>query len=62
MLFIFGVLIVRSVRSCRQERRVMLEEDTVIFVADIKEPTEVETPPAYAEKTDAAPEGHNATN
>ncbi|CUA66921.1 hypothetical protein RSOLAG22IIIB_00371 [Rhizoctonia solani] len=61
MLFVFGVLIVRSVR-CQRRQPVALEEDTVIFVADIKEPVVVEALPAYAEKTDEAPQGSNAAN
>ncbi|CAE6403822.1 unnamed protein product [Rhizoctonia solani] len=62
MLFVFGVLLVRSVRCQRQEQPVVLEEDTVIFVADIKEPLEAEALPAYAEKTDVAPQGNNVAN
>lgn len=62
MLFVFSVLIVRSMRCQRRQQPVALEEDTVIFVADIKEPVVVEALPAYAEKTDEAPQGHNATN
>ncbi|CAE6469284.1 unnamed protein product [Rhizoctonia solani] len=61
MLFVFSVLIVRSMR-CQRQQPVALEEDTVIFVADIKEPFVVETLPAYAEKTDEAPQGANTAN
>ncbi|CAE6448876.1 unnamed protein product [Rhizoctonia solani] len=61
MLFVFGVLIRRSMR-CQRQQPVALEEDTVIFVADIKEPVVVETLPAYAEKTDEAPQGPNVAN
>ncbi|KAH7339518.1 hypothetical protein B0J17DRAFT_655501 [Rhizoctonia solani] len=61
MLFVFGVLFVRSVR-CQRQQPIALEEDTVIFVADIKEPVVVETLPAYAEKTDEVPQGPNAAN
>ncbi|KAG9099390.1 hypothetical protein FRC06_005311 [Ceratobasidium sp. 370] len=62
MLFVFGVLIVRSVRARRAERRIVLEEDSVIFVADVKEPIVVEALPAYAEKAEAeeAPQTNNA--
>ncbi|KAG8747154.1 hypothetical protein FRC10_002203 [Ceratobasidium sp. 414] len=52
MLFVFGVLIVRSVRARRAERRIALEEDSVIFVADVKVPIVVETLPTYAEKAE----------
>ncbi|CAE6431280.1 unnamed protein product [Rhizoctonia solani] len=62
MIFVFGVLLVRSMRCQRQEQHAVLEEDTVIFVADIKEPVEVETLPAYVEKSDAAPQGNNVAN
>jgi hypothetical protein len=62
MLFVFGVLVVRSVRARGQERQVALEEDTVIFVAAVKEPIIMETPPEYAEKTDDAPQGQNSAN
>ncbi|CAE7225717.1 unnamed protein product [Rhizoctonia solani] len=62
MLFVFGVLIVRSIRCQRQQQPIALEEDTVLFVADIKEPIVVETLPEYAEKTDQAPQGPNAAN
>ncbi|CAE6415439.1 hypothetical protein ACGC1H_007148 [Rhizoctonia solani] len=62
MLFVFGVLIVRSMRCQRQQQPIALEEDTIIFVADIKEPIAVEALPAYAEKTDEAPQGPNAAN
>ncbi|KAG9125471.1 hypothetical protein FRC07_007466 [Ceratobasidium sp. 392] len=59
-----GVLIVRSVRARRAERRIVLEDDSVIFVADIKEPVVVEALPAYAEKieveADTAPQTNNA--
>ncbi|KEP55435.1 putative transmembrane protein [Rhizoctonia solani 123E] len=62
MLFVFGVLIVRSMRCQRQQQPIALEEDTVIFVADIKEPIVVEALPAYADKTDEVPQGPNAVN
>ncbi|KAF8608831.1 hypothetical protein BDV93DRAFT_602717 [Ceratobasidium sp. AG-I] len=55
MLFVFAVLIVRASRARRAEAagRVILVEDSVIFVAeDIKEPVVVETLPEYAEKTE----------
>ncbi|KAG8704701.1 hypothetical protein FRC09_003376 [Ceratobasidium sp. 395] len=64
MLFVFSVLIVRSVRARRAERRIVLEEDSVVFAADVKEPIVVETLPAYAEKVEAeadeAPQTNNA--
>jgi hypothetical protein len=62
MLFVFGVLIVRSVRARREERRIVLEEDSVIFVADVKEPIVSGTLPAYAEKVEAkeGPQTNNA--
>ncbi|KAG9086646.1 hypothetical protein FS749_003501 [Ceratobasidium sp. UAMH 11750] len=62
MLFVFAVLIVRSVRARRAERQIVLEQDSVIFVADVKEPIVVETLPAYAEKVEAeeVPQTNNA--
>jgi len=62
MLFVFGVLIVRSVRAQREESQVALEEDSVIFIADVKEPINVETLPEYAEKseTEEAPQTNNS--
>jgi len=63
MLFVFGVLIVRASRARRAEAegRVVLVEESVIFVAeDVKEPVIVETLPEYAEKTEEAPQTNNA--
>jgi hypothetical protein len=62
MIFVFGVLIVRSVRGQRQERQIALEEDSVVFIADVKEPIIVETLPEYAEKPEIeeAPQTNNS--
>ncbi|QRW08368.1 hypothetical protein RhiLY_07367 [Ceratobasidium sp. AG-Ba] len=54
MLYVFAVLIVRGVRCRRAERRITLVEDSVIFVADVKEPVTVEALPGYTEKAETA--------